>query len=126
MPSLGIEPRLRPSQGRVRVSTTLRGQLFFQYLARESNPVLQFRRLPCFHRTPKVQTSTTSTRQPTTAFAPASTCLQDRRLPQSSHNGNKHKREESDPARQHWRLAAPPGAQSSSPRNSQPSGRLSP
>jgi hypothetical protein len=50
--------------------------------------------------------------EPTTGFAPASTGLQDRRLSQSSHVGIKHEREESNPVRQFWRLAALPGAHS--------------
>ena len=51
-------------------------------------------------------------KEPTTGFAPASTGLQDRRLSQSSHVGNKHERKESNPVRQVWKLAALPGAHS--------------
>ena len=57
----------------------------------------------------------TTSQEPTTGFAPASTGLQDRRLSQSSHVGKhtqKHEREESNPVRQFWRLAALPGAHS--------------
>ena len=50
--SPGIEPGLRPSQSRVR-SGTLQGHVVCQYLARESNPVLRFRRPPCVRHTRK-------------------------------------------------------------------------
>lgn len=52
----GIEPGLRPSQSRVRIQHTPGTYLFstafyqrqaLQYLTRESNPVLRFRRPPC-------------------------------------------------------------------------------
>ena len=65
-----------------------------------------------------------SHQEPTTGFAPASTCLQDRRLSQSSHVGNKHEREESNPVRQFWRLTALPGAHSCKARGNKPRGRL--
>ena len=43
----GIEPGLRPSQGRVRIRHTPRTLLFVQHPAEESNPVWQIRSLPC-------------------------------------------------------------------------------
>ena len=64
-----------------------------------------------------------SFKEPTTGFAPASTCLQDRRLSQSSHVG-KHEREESNPVRQLWRLTALPGAHSCKAHGNKPRGRL--
>jgi hypothetical protein len=50
--------------------------------------------------------------EPTTGFAPASADLQNRCLLQSSHVGDKHEREESNPVEQFWRLPALPGAHS--------------
>ncbi len=108
-----------------------------QCLAEESNLVLQFRTLPCSSGTPARRIASQVSRpgfepgpgpsegpmqirytigiqitqEPTTGFAPASTCLQDRRLSVSSHVG-KHEREESNPVRQLWRLTALPGAHS--------------
>src|SRR4029077_8371930 len=49
--------------------------------------------------------------EPTTGFAPASTCLQDRRLSHSSHVG-KHECEESNPVGRFWRPLALLGAHS--------------
>ena len=48
--------------------------------------------------------------EPTTGFAPALIRLQDGRLSQSSHVGNQHEREDSNPMQQLWRLPALPGA----------------
>ena len=50
--SPGVEPGPRPSQGRMLIRHTPR-TISPKYLARESNPVLQFRRLPCFPHTRK-------------------------------------------------------------------------
>ena len=50
--------------------------------------------------------------EPTTGFAPAFAGLQDRCLLRSSHVGDKHEREESNPVEQFWRLPALPGAHS--------------
>src|SRR4051812_36018835 len=47
MPSPGIGPGPRPSQGRVRIRHTPRTMFMLQYLAEESNLVLQIRSLPC-------------------------------------------------------------------------------
>src|SRR5262249_33458539 len=119
----------------MRIRHTPRTSLF-QCLAEELNLVLQFRTLPCSSGTParrfafqypdldsnqgpdlrRVRCNPLHHRdslfqEPTTGFAPASTCLQDRRLSQSSHVG-KHEREESNPVRQLWRLTALPGAHS--------------
>ena len=63
-------------------------------------------------------------KEPTTGFAPALTCLQDRRLSVSSHVG-KHEREESNPVRQLWRLTALPGAHSCKAHGNKPRGQLS-
>src|SRR5688500_8180362 len=49
--------------------------------------------------------------EPTAGFAPASAGLQNRRLSISSHVGE-HEREDLNPVRQFWRLAALPGAHS--------------
>jgi len=98
----GIEPGLRASEALVR-SGTLTGQVF-QYLDLESNQDLNFRKVPCgpLHYRDM---------EPTTGFAPASAGLQNRRLSMSSHVG-KHEREDLNPVRQFWRLAALPGAHS--------------
>ena len=98
----GIEPGLRASEALVR-SGTLTGHRF-QYPDLESNQDLNFRTVPCgpLHYRDM---------EPTAGFAPASAGLQDRRLSMSSHVG-KHEREDLNPVRQFWRLAALPGAHS--------------
>ncbi len=130
--SPGIEPGPRPSQGRVRIRNTPR-TYHFQRLAEESNPVLQLRTLPCFSGTLArrsflsiptwIRTRawtfggsnairyTIGTQEPTTGFAPALPCLQDRRLSMSSHVG-KHEREESNPVGRFWRPLPLPGGRS--------------
>ena len=62
-------------------------------------------------------------KEPTTGFAPASTCLQDRRLSVSSHVG-KHEREESNPVGRFWRPLALPGAHSCKAHGNKPRGRF--
>ena len=109
VPSLGIEPRPRPSQSRVQDPPHSKDNVF-QYPAEESNPVRQIRSLSCCPS----HSQGIKVKEPTTGFAPASTALQERSLSQSSHVGNKHERKESNPVRQVWKLAALPGAHSCS------------
>ena len=84
----GVEPRLAVSRTAVR-SGTLAGS-----------------------EGPMHSATTSGHAEPTAGFAPASAGLQNRCLLQSSHVGDKHEREESNPVRQFWRLAALPGAHS--------------
>ena len=53
--SPGVEPGPRPSLSRVLFRHTPRICFCFKYLARESNPVLRFRRPPCVHHTRKAR-----------------------------------------------------------------------
>src|SRR5436853_393397 len=77
-----------------------------QYPDLDLNQGLDLRRVQCRSATPSGQT------EPTTGFAPASDGLQNRCLLRSSHVGDKHEREESNPVEQFWRLPALPGAHS--------------
>jgi hypothetical protein len=171
--SPGIEPGLRPSQGRVRIRHTPRtkliqsvetaagadrartespqsescrdrcasprnrtpscsfehcrahpahpqGALLSQYPDLDSNQGPDLRRVRCKSATPL---GFNFTQEPTTGFAPASTCLQDRRLSVSSHVG-KHECEESNPVGRFWRPLALPGAHSCKAHGNKPRGRI--
>ncbi len=108
--SSSTPPRNRTSSDRFEVCHAVRHTrraYSIQYPDLESNQDQDLRRVSCgplHHRD--------VSQEPTTGFAPASTGLQDRRLSQSSHVGNKHECEESNPVRQFWRLPALPGAHS--------------
>ena len=54
----------------------------------------------------------TNTSEPTTGFAPAWSGLQDRRLSQSSHVGNKQECKDSNPVARLWRPLPLPGGHS--------------
>ncbi len=134
MSSPGIEPGLRPSQGRVRVRHTPRTSIETRPLeppTRESNPALRLRRPPCVRHTrgetderPRQESNLVFDLRGVACDSGTPQGLRRSRRPESNrhepaykagaspfgHVGGEQGRKDLNPVREFWRLAALQGA----------------
>jgi hypothetical protein len=119
VPRRGIEPRLAVSNTAVLIRHTREAHCVSNIPTWIRTRARTFGGSDAIRHTIGIQTL----QEPTTGFAPASTCLQDRRLSVSSHVG-KHECEESNPVGRFWRPLALPGAHSCNAHGNKPRGRI--
>jgi hypothetical protein len=123
MPSPGIEPGPRPSQGRVRIRHTPRTRFRAdrQSPARESDPALRLRRPPCLRHTRgedrcrparDERTGTMPSPGVEPGLRPSEGRVRFRHTPRAGDeiSHDQQGRKDSNPVREFWRLAALPGA----------------